>query len=158
MKYNQSNKDYLLDRMIINPQTDCWEWTRGKNSDGYGRCYEKRGASLTHILSYLTFIGPIPDGMGICHTCDNPGCINPKHLAAGTQQDNIKDRHIRGRDNHPQGESNPNSKLTKQQVLEIRERYKRTSYHKSNAKDLAKEYGISLSQVGVIVSGRRWVE
>ena len=77
---------------------DCWEWLGGKDRDGYGRynltvSYENLSKKWygAHRLSYTLTKGNIPKGKVICHSCDNPGCVNPDHLWVGTQQDNVRD-------------------------------------------------------------------
>ena len=81
----------------------CWEWLGGKDRDGYGRYNLTKSQTLptkwwgVHRLSYTLSKGPIPKGMVVCHTCDNPGCCNPDHLFVGTQLDNIKDMDAKGR-------------------------------------------------------------
>lgn len=80
----------------------CWEWPGGRLPWGYGRIGNSDDPSLsyTHRLSYSIFVGPIPQGMLVCHTCDNPPCCNPKHLFVGTISDNSKDMIAKKR--HPQ--------------------------------------------------------
>ena len=97
-----------------------------------------RKSVSTHRLSYELHYGEIPQGMEICHKCDNPCCINPDHLFAGTRQDNIDDRERKGRNNPPKGEKHAKAKLTELDVLTIREkRLQGVSFGK-----LAKEYGV----------------
>lgn len=105
--YRQANnaKDYLLQRLSIKSYEDCWEWTKGKDKDGYGQCHCAKSAienkvTRAHQLAFVAWKGSIPEGKIICHTCDNPSCCNPLHLYAGTHKDNVKDCVERGRHNN----------------------------------------------------------
>jgi len=83
----------------VDKSGDCWEWTACK-SRGYGK-FGLDGKTLrAHRVSYALEIGPIPDGMVICHKCDNPGCVNPAHLFAETQKHNLSDMRSKGRAAH----------------------------------------------------------
>lgn len=77
----------------------CWEWTDYRLPFGYGRIYDgaTRRMLLTHRVSYELHHGPIPDGLIVRHTCDNPPCVNPDHLELGTRVDNMQDCVQRGR-------------------------------------------------------------
>lgn len=89
---------------------DCLEWQGYLDKKGYGRCGPVNGEVLTHRVSYQEFVGPIPDGLHVLHSCDNARCINPEHLRAGTNDDNVADRHERGRWASMKGRRNPNWK------------------------------------------------
>jgi hypothetical protein len=79
----------------------CWNWKASKNKQGYGRFGIAAGQSVNaHRVSYAIANGPIPIGLFICHVCDNPSCVNPDHLFAGTRQDNIDDMMIKKRSRH----------------------------------------------------------
>ena len=120
--------------------------TVGSRTDG------TRRTMSAHRLSYELHFGEIPDGMEVCHKCDNRRCVNPYHLFLGTRQDNINDRERKGRNNPPKGEANPKAKLTEADVLEIREkRLQGVSFGK-----LATEYGVCKKTVQSAVSGKTW--
>ena len=76
---------------------ECWPWTGAVDSDGYGRIGLGGTARLVHRVVYELEVGPIPDGMEVRHTCDNPPCCNPAHLLPGTHAENMADMVERGR-------------------------------------------------------------
>lgn len=137
------------------PQDGCWEWTRAK-PHGYGTLTVGRKTRSAHRLAYQLGVGPIPRRAHIRHSCDNPSCINPDHLFAGTREDNMQDCVRRGRHGGPpparKGEKNPASKLTSDKVDEIR----RQLTQGSTQTKIARRFGISQSQVSNIKIGRQW--
>lgn len=97
----------------------CWEYRGYKNPQGYGKYAFNGFVWLTHRLA-LHFTGvDISQGI-VCHHCDNPSCCNPAHLYVGTNQDNSNDAKSRGRLRALRGSTNPGSKLTEAEVLDIR--------------------------------------
>lgn len=88
-----------VDKSGSEEHTDCWIWKGGKTSKGYGsfKYYQDRPAIGAHVSSYLFHIGEVPKGMLVRHRCDNPPCVNPEHLVAGSNSDNVKDMFERGR-------------------------------------------------------------
>ena len=150
-----------IPRRLINginsaPEVGCWEWRRANNGYGYGTLTVNRKTKLVHRLAYEYSKGPIPTGMHVCHTCDNPSCINPDHLFLGTRNDNMKDCFLKGRSNiHPisfPGETNPRSKLTQHQVKHIR----LLLAQQMTQDTIAKKFGISQAQVSNIKRGIKW--
>lgn len=95
-------KERLYSRVKVDPVSGCWEW-QGSKRNGYGRITigsrkdGSRKSVCAHRLSYILSKGDIPNGMEVCHKCDNPCCINPDHLFAGTRQDNVDDREAKHR-------------------------------------------------------------
>lgn len=144
----------------------CWEWTGSKGRRGYSQFSIKRVNVYTtsRIAYHLSYKDDMTD-LFVCHTCDNPKCCNPKHLFLGTTQDNVDDREKKGRGNGNIGEwrksniekyigeGHNKSKLTNEQVLQIRAEH---IPHKVICKDLAKKYGVSWSTIQNIISRKFW--
>jgi hypothetical protein len=112
-------------------ESGCWEWVGAKTSQGYGSLRFNGKSVKAHRLSYSLINGEIPDGRMICHHCDNPSCVRPSHLYAGTAADNVRDCYVRGRNanNLPKlqaarplqvGERHPQSKLTAEIASQMR--------------------------------------
>ena len=131
----------------------CVEVTK-TDRNGYGSVSHNGRTMGAHRASYLVHIGHIPDGMVVRHACDNPSCINPRHLRIGTQLDNIADRVERGRTVTPDnsGERNGMSKLS----MCSAERIFKLVRSGVSRRDVAVEFGVSIGTVGMIVSGKRW--
>ena len=144
--------------VIVRPWTGCWEW-KGRKERGYGRTIMgsrtdgTRKTIAAHRLSYETFVGPIPDGMEVCHKCDNPCCVNPDHLFVGTRQDNVDDREAKHRNNPPKGSSNGMAKLSEADVLSAR--FERAQKNISFQK-LADKYGVSKKTIQNAIKGITW--
>lgn len=134
----------------------CWEWN-GIKRRGYGMINSgKRNSKGHHIpliasrVAWTLHYGEIPEDMFICHTCDNPPCVNPDHLFLGTQHENNSDMAQKKRTLN--GERRPQSKLTDNEVEEIRRKYVEGGI---SQQVLGKQYGVSQSAVSLIVSRQR---
>ena len=154
------------------PPVGCWPWTGACNADGYGQMKVSGRVVGAHRIAYELQVGPVPGGLSVLHSCDNPPCVRGAHLLLGTQTDNVRDMFAKGRANsatgdrngsrrHPErrphlrGESCGHAKLTWDAVREIRRRYqpRRVSLAK-----LAKDYGVSTGAVQQVIEARTWKE
>ena len=133
----------------------CWTWNAGTNIAGYGTFRYRRSSRLSPRIAWELAKGePPPDGMCVCHKCDNPPCVRPDHLFLGTRLDNAEDMKRKGRSNKlGPGEDHPAAKLTQVAVDEMRALFATGGFTK-NA--LAYRYGISNVQVANIVHGKSW--
>lgn len=142
----------------IHKTDSCWEWIGGTNQYGYGKFRigsskdRTRCTCPSHRISYMLFKGDIPDDLNICHSCDNPKCVNPDHLWTGTHNDNVQDKILKGRD--LRGEKHQNSKLTSDQIKEIREEY---SHGNISMSKLGKKYSVCSAVIHDIVHRKSWV-
>jgi hypothetical protein len=132
----------LLGRIKITEE-GCWEFQGTRSRKGYGRI-SKNGVHVeAHRASYEHHKEKIPEGMCVCHTCDNPPCINPEHLFLGTHLENMQDAYRKGRMKIPKMEYVRSflppemqvTKLTEEQITRIRN-------HVGDLKDVATECGI----------------
>jgi hypothetical protein len=122
MAYNRlSLKERLLNKAVR--EGDCLVWRGHRSKRGYGRIRVAGKWRPAHVVSYEVHKGPIPAGLKVLHSCDNPPCIEPAHLSAGTQLDNVQDMLAKGRANKATGERHGSAKLTAAQVAEIRRRF-----------------------------------
>lgn len=125
---------------------DCWTWTGAVNKQGYGIMQgEKKNSTVrAHRVAYELNVGPVPDGKLVMHSCDCPGCQNPRHLKVGTYQDNSDDKIRKGRNAHLR-------KLDDGQVLEI---VRLRAEHGLPLKTIGVMYGVSGINVGMIMRGK----
>lgn len=144
----KSLDERLMARVQFGP--GCWVWMGGLGAGGYGTIRICRGETeRTHRLSWRLANGPIPEGMCVCHSCDNRACVNPGHLFLGSRLDNNRDRHQKNRSRGPKGEAHGNAVMTAEKVRAIR-----ASSETVNA--LTKAYGCSRGCIRHILARRTW--
>jgi hypothetical protein len=129
-------------------ESGCWIWIAAKDKDGYGGIQVRGEKERAHRVAWNLYRGEIPDGLVVCHRCDNPSCVNPAHLFLGTISDNNADKVAKGR--HPRCETHGMAKLSTEEVEAIR------AAKGVLQKDLAREYGVSKSLIGAIRQGIAW--
>ena len=145
---------------------ECWPWTHGRVSFGYGSFKAAGKFWSAHRFSWSIKNGPIPTGKWVLHSCDNPPCCNPAHLFLGTRQDNIDDMMKKGRDRKVsgdewasvhdsqsvRGESNGRARLTADDVILIRSKVAAGQ----TVASLARELTMSEGALRGIVKRRKW--
>lgn len=134
----------FIDRfwLMVDRSGPCWIYTGQKDKDGYGRVKTKDKSRIhAQRLTYMLFHGD-PGDLFVLHSCDNPPCVNPAHLRAGTNADNMKEM-----SNKKRGKSGK-YKLTREQAEEIRTLYSPTCGYKT----LAKKYGVSYPNIKLIIN------
>lgn len=135
----------------VRKSDDCWEWTSGFDHFGYGRMHVKGSVVDVHRLSWALANGPIPEGMCICHKCDNPPCVNPSHLFLGTDADNIHDRDAKGRTQR--GMRRTSAKLSDGDVIEIRRAY---ADGEGNQHELGRSFNVTQQTIWSVVHRVTW--
>lgn len=151
-------RERVLARVSPEPNTGCWLWTGTFNGNGYGTvCWSGR-TELAHRVLFLLAYGHWPQPFGL-HRCDQPPCVNPAHVFEGDHTDNMRDMETKGRAVHPRGEASGQSKLTAEQVREIRALYVRGRRHgvqPNCGAALGRRFGVSRSMINQIVLGKSW--
>lgn len=135
-------------RVIRSGPGECWTWRGAATPHGYGKFFMNGRVEYAHRAAYELATGERPEGKVVCHRCDNPGCVNPAHLFAGTHAENSADMVRKGRGQA--GERHWKAKLTGPQVAEIRTRVAAGETQRS----LAREFGVSFQHIGTLVHGK----
>lgn len=144
----------FLSRLSRNQSNDCVEWAGARiKTNGHGTVRIASRNLLAHRVAWIIENGQIPDGIEVCHKCDNPPCCNMDHLFLGSHGDNMADCKSKGRNKIPnlRGEDCGKSKLTENQVSEIR-----SIGSGVPQRALAKKYGVSQFAIGSILRNKTW--
>lgn len=139
----------------VDKTNECWTWVGARNSRGYGWIgVGNKKTKAAHRLSWELSFGPIPSGYCICHKCDNPSCVNPKHLFLGSLSDNMNDMVSKGRHPYRKGEQVLHlAKLTEDVVRQLREEYDAKPFNMSTK---ARELGLHPNTISSIIRGETW--
>lgn len=131
----------------------CWEWTGGKINSGYGSFRVGKKKLLAHRVAWFIANNKWPpSNLCVCHSCDNPSCVNINHLWIGTINDNNQDMIKKGRGSKGPGligEGHPRAKLTASEVLKIRKDNRSQS-------QLAQLYGVRQHTISEIKNYKKW--
>lgn len=98
-KKNGPDRTPIADRFWrhVEKGEGCWLWTGFCTPTGYGKTSVERRPAYAHRVSWELRYGPIPRGLYVCHSCDNPSCVRPDHLFVATQRENLRDMSLKGR-------------------------------------------------------------
>lgn len=150
-----SLRDRLERLCIPEPNSGCWLWMGAVNFYNYGKISwkERGGTFAAHRASWIAYRGEIPNEMCVCHTCDNPYCINPDHLWLGSVKDNARDKMAKGRGGQTgaKGELNRHAKITVAQAGLIKS-------DPRPVREIAVDFDLSPSTIYRIKSGMYWTE
>lgn len=133
---------------VLKHESGCWLWQAYVKPEGYGYFRTPDRHEHAHRVSYRLFCGDLTPGLDVMHSCDVRACVNPAHLSQGTRKENIHDARRKGR--NARGERHGRSKLTAEQAEAIKTAA-------GSQTSIAKQYGISQTQVWKIKSFRNWI-
>ena len=136
----------------IMSKESCWLTNLMCNIGGYPQIWVDKMKAASRVM-YEIHNGEIPDGLLVCHRCDNPGCVNPEHLFLGTQKDNMADMRKKGRERQSKGSKIGTAKLNEQQVAEIKDLFNNTKLTQQQIGDL---FGVDQTTISLIKMGKRW--
>jgi len=143
------NKEQFLSK--VKKSKDCWIWQGAISGRGYGNVTFDGRTTGAHRVSYILFKGEIVGTKDVCHTCDNPSCVNPKHLFLGTRTDNMHDAMKKGR--IACGERCPQHILNGNQVEKIRKIYEAGG---RTQRSIAKQFGVDYRRINDIIKNNNW--
>ena|SRR3990167_364687 len=134
----------------VKKTSGCWEWLGLKVGRGYGQISCSGKMIITSRYSYMLHKGEVPKGLEVCHSCDNPSCVNPEHLWLGTHKDNMKDAREKGRYIK---ENNGRAKHKLKDIPQIKAMYATGKY---SQRKLGEMWGVSHTNIYAIVNNKLW--
>lgn len=140
----------------VDKSAECWEWVGGLSAGGYGQFSFNGRTRLAHRVSWQLHKGSIPDGLYVCHKCDNRRCVNPSHLFLGTGAENSYDMIVKGRNvppPHRPGQESGAARLDNDAVREIRRLFEIGDVTKA---ELARRFGVGETTIWNVVNKRTW--
>jgi hypothetical protein len=138
-------------RNWLHPEGECLVFIGPRTRDGYGKIAPSRQTTLlAHRVAWETEHGPIPEGLQVLHSCDNPPCCLPEHLFLGTNDDNMADKKRKGR--NPRGSANVKARLEEADIPAINRLLERGINHC----EIARLFGVSASTIDAIARGTNW--
>lgn len=146
----RSLEDLFYKNITPGQPDECWIWPMSTDEKGYGRVRLGTKEYSAHRLSYEVHNGPIPNGLFVCHKCDNSICVNPHHLFLGTPKDNSAD--MVKKDRQAKGERINKGKFVEADIIEIR----RLAGQGVQSKDIAALFGMDTSTVSEIINRKTW--
>lgn len=141
----------LLNQIAIRDD-GCWMFTGAWNKDRYGVMRYNGETKGAHVVSYEIHIGLVPKGLNVCHSCDNPWCVNPEHLYADTQSNNVQLAIDKGRKPILRGEQCGAAKLKQDDVIHIRQLAASGVAHR----EIGEIFLVGREAIGKIVRRERW--
>ena len=153
--------DRFMGYVMPEPMSGCWLWTGAQSSSGYGHLTVEGRSVKAHRFSYEVHNGPISDVAGqdcrgacVIHSCDNPLCVNPRHLRVGSHVENMRDKADRGRvvSNPLLGDKHQNSKLTSEKVRRLRT----MAANGLGPVSIGRALGVSHAAISSVLTGRTW--
>jgi len=139
-------------KVAVGTKGKCWKWLASKGVGGYGQFrVGKRMVKASHVAYYLSKGRWPPKGLEVCHTCDNPSCVNPDHLWIGTRLENARDAVAKGRYRGLKGSKNPSAKFS-DATIKLVFKLKKQGY--TNA-SISRELKISTTHVSNLINGKR---
>lgn len=155
-QFTCETRQRFWEKVALAGQDDCWVWTGAIDKWGYGKfSFFSQGRKCQLVASrfaYTDVKGAIPPGELILHSCDNPTCVNPNHLFAGTHQRNMQEMKARGRAYKPRGLLNCNARLKPRDVLRIRGLLAKGE----KPGVISSRFHVSRDTVSSIQTGRSW--